>query len=469
MSPSPWIPSSNKRDIEKMLSAVGIRSVEELFKDIPEQVRLKPGVWDSLDIGFGRELSEIEVRRIIDRKLSRNKLFNPPPFMGGGAYPHYVPPLVKYILSRGEFLTAYTPYQAEISQGLMQALFEYQSLVAELLEMDVVNASMYDWASAIAEAALMSLRVKRGRSEIILPVNMNPLHKKVVETYLYPHKAKITYVKYDPHTGMVDIEDLKSKISTNTASVYLQYPNFFGIIEEEAKAVAEIAHEKEALAVMGVYPISLGLLKPPGELGADIAVGDGQSLGLGLNYGGPHLGIFATKYDQNLIRQMPGRIIGLTTTVDGSQRAFAMILQTREQHIKREKATSNICTNEALMAVAAAVYLSLLGPSGIRRVAEVNYYRAHYAHKKLKEAGFNVGVFKGDFFNEFPVSFNEKGVGYQQVHEALLSRGIHGGLYIGKFFPELGETVLFAFTEMHFKEDIDNLVSNLVDIAGDKR
>ena len=460
----PWISTSDEESIEKMLRVIGVKNVEELFSDIPDKIRLRLEDWLKLDIGFGRPLSEIEVRRLAEERLRRNIVFNPPPFMGGGVYPHYVPPLVKYIISRGEFLTAYTPYQAEISQGLMQAIFEYQSLIAELLDMDVVNASMYDWASALAEAVLMAVRVNKGRTRFLLPATMNPIHKKVVEAYARPHGIKLVEVGYDRESGWLDLEDLKAKIDENTAGVYIQYPNFFGVIEGGVKEAFELAHDKGALAVAGVYPISLGLLKPPGELGADIAVGEGQSLGLGLNYGGPYLGIFAVKYDMRLVRQMPGRIIGLTTTKDGGERAFSMILQTREQHIRREKATSNICTNEALMALAAAVYLALLGGEGLKRLAEINYYHAHYAQLKLEEIGLNTKVFKGDFFNEFPVSFNEVKIEYRRVHEALLEKGLHGGLYIGGYYPELGETALYAFTEMHSVGDIDKLADSLSEI-----
>ena len=463
-SPHPWIPSSTPEQVEKMLKTIGVKSIEELFSDIPQEVVLTREKWESLDIGLGRPVSEIEARRIIEEKLSKNTKLRTPPFLGGGVYLHYVPPLVKYIVSRGEFLTAYTPYQAEISQGLMQALFEYQSLMAELLEMDVVNASMYDWGSAVAEAILMALRVNRDRKKVVVPANMNPLHRKVVETYTWPHSVKLEVVPYDRVRGTVDIEKLKSLVDSDTAAVYVQYPNFFGIIEPEVKAVSEIAHEKGALLITGVYPVALGLLKSPGELGADIAVGEGQPLGLGLSYGGPYLGIFATRYDMNLVRQMPGRIIGLAESVSG-ERGFAMILQTREQHIRRARATSNICTNEALVAVAAAVYLSMLGKNGVVRLAEINYYNAHYAWSRMKSIGLNVEVFKEDFFNEFPVSFNEYGLKYSVVHEKLLERGIHGGLYIGDFYSELGETALYAFTEVHLKRDIDTLVEALREIV----
>ncbi|MEM0218080.1 MAG: aminomethyl-transferring glycine dehydrogenase subunit GcvPA [Desulfurococcaceae archaeon] len=464
MRPHPWIPSSTQESLEKIMKTIGITSVEELFSDIPSNIRLTREAWENLEIGVGRPVSEVEARRIVEKKLEKNVKLKVPPFMGGGVYPHYVPPLVTYIISRGEFLTAYTPYQAEISQGLMQALFEYQSLMAELLEMDVVNASMYDMGSAAAEAVLMALRVNRGRSKVVLPANMNPLHRKVVETYTWPLGVKLVTVPYDREWGFVDLEELKKLVDEDTAAVYVQYPNFFGVLEPHVKAVGEIAHDRKALLITGVYPVALGLVKSPGEVGADIAVAEGQPLGIGLNYGGPYLGVFATRFDMNLVRQMPGRIIGLTVSKTG-ERSFAMILQTREQHIRREKATSNICTNEALMAIAAAVYLSMLGKNGVVKLAEVNYYRAHYAWIKLKKAGFNVEVFKGEFFNEFPVSFNETGLRYQYIHDELLKRGIHGGLYIGDYYPELGETALYAFTELHFKEDIDKLVDALVEIT----
>jgi len=463
-SQHPWIPSATPEQVEKILKIIGVKNIEELFSDIPREVMLTREKWESLDIGLGKPVSEIEAKRIVEEKLSKNTKLKIPPFLGGGVYPHYIPPLVKYIISRGEFLTAYTPYQAEISQGLMQALFEYQSLMAELLEMDVVNASMYDWGSATAEAILMALRVNKGRRKVIVPANMNPLHRKVVETYTWPHNVKLEVAPYDRVRGIVDIETLKFLVDNDTAAVYVQYPNFFGIIEPEVKAIGEIAHEKGALLITGVYPIALGLLKSPGELGADIAVGEGQPLGLGLNYGGPYLGIFATRYDMNLVRQMPGRIIGLAESVTG-ERGFAMILQTREQHIRRARATSNICTNEALVAIAVAVYLSMLGKNGVVRLAEINYYNAHYAWSRIKSIGLNVEVFKDDFFNEFPVSFNERNLKYSVVHEKLLERGIHGGLYIGDYYSELGETALYAFTEVHLKRDIDALVEALREIV----
>ena len=471
LSSHPWIPNSTEDLRKKMLEKIGVKRVDELFNDIPADVRIPSDKWDNLDIGVRKPLSEIDAKRFIDSLLNKNKIFtSPPPFLGGGAWPHYVPAPVKYIVSRGEFLTAYTPYQPEVSQGLLQALFEYQSLMAELLDMDVVNSSMYDWASALAEAFLMSLRIKRGKTKILVPKNMNPLHKKVVETYLSPHSIVLQEIEYDKEKGTIDLEDLKNKLDEKTVAVYVQNPNFFGLIEEDAKDVGEIVHERKAVFIVGIDPITLGLLKSPGELGADIAVGEGQPLGLGLNYGGPYLGILATRFDMKYIRQMPGRIIGLTTTIDGKERAYTMILQTREQHIRREKATSNICTNEALTAIATAVYLSLLGKEGIKKLGELIYYRSHYAEKKIGSiSGLRTRIFKADFFKEFIINFDDTGIKYVFVHEELLKRGIHGGLYINKWFPELGESALFAFTELHTKNDIDLLAETLESIIKGNR
>lgn len=464
----PWLPNSPENIKKEMLKAIGIKSIEELFADIPEGARFK-GDWNKLEIGFGRPLSEIEIRKYIEKLFSKNKVFmNPPPFIGGGAWPHYVPAVVKYIMSRGEFYTAYTPYQPELSQGLMQALFEYQSMMADLLELEIVNSSMYDWASATAEAFLMAMRIQKRKNRVLVPSTMNPYHRPVVKAYTEPKGLKIEEVKHDKETGLMDLEDLKEKLAPkDVAAVYIENPSFLGFIEENAKAIGEIAHDYGALFIMGVDPISLGVLEAPGKLGADIAVGEGQPLGLGMNFGGPYLGIFAAKWDMRIVRQMPGRIMGLTTTLDGKEMGFAMILQTREQHIRREKATSNICTNEMLCALGAAVYMALLGKHGFKKLGELIMYRSHYAAKKLNEIdGVKAPVFKSEFFKEFTVNFDGAGVKYETIHEELLKRDIHGGLYVGKWFPELGETALFCVTEMHDKNDIDKLVSSIKEILG---
>ena len=451
-----------------MLKAIGVGSVEELFSDIPEEARFR-GDWDSLPIGAGRPLSDVEVERWLAERLGENRVFtDPPPFLGGGVWPHYVPEAVRYVVERAEFLTSYTPYQPEASQGMLQALFEYQSLMAELLGMEVVNSSMYDWASAAAEAFLLALRYHRyRRKRILVPETMNPFHRRVVEAYLYPHRragVRVEYVPVDRETGYLDLAALDSALGDDVAAVYLEYPAFTGVVDVNARRVGEMAHEKGALFIMGVNPLALGVLEPPGALGADIAVGEGQPLGLGLKYGGPYLGIMAVRWDGKLVRQMPGRLVGMTLDAKG-RRAFTLILQTREQHIRRSKATSNICTNEALCALAAAVYLSLLGPDGLRELGEHVMYKARYAAKRLSELpGVEAPLLKGFYFNEFTVRFPKP---YEDVHRHLLARGIHGGLGLGGHFEWMGSgAALFAFTELHEKRHIDALVEAVGEALG---
>ena len=459
----PWLPNSTNHNKKEMLRLLGITSIEELFSDIPNEVRIDKK-WNNLEIGFGRQLSELEIDKLMEEILSKNKVFKIPPFLGGGAWPHHIPYLVKYITQRSEFLTTYTPYQAEISQGLLQALFEYQSLMAELLEMEVVNSSMYEGASALAEAALMSLRFFRGRrNEIIIPETLNPHYKETLRAYLYPHKNVILKeVLVDPETGYTDLNDLEEKVSEKTAAVIMEYPSYLGIVDINSKKIGKLAKEKGSLYIIKFDPIALGLFEPPGKLGADIAVGEGQPLGLSLSYGGPYLGIFAVRWDAKLVRQTPGRLVGLTTDLDG-RKAFAVILQTREQHIRRAKATSNITTNEALNAIAAAVYLSLLGSDGLRKLAELILYRSHYASKRLSEIdGISSPMLKGFFWRDFTVKFPIK---YEIIHKKLLKKGIHGGLCLENFRPWLREgSALFAVTELHTKNDIDFLAEKINEI-----
>lgn len=435
-----------------MLSRIGVSDVSELYRDVPAEVRLNR----LLNVGLGRPLSEVEVKRIVLEKLSKNKVYmSPPPFMGGGICYHHVPSVVKWVISRGGFLTAYTPYQAEISQGLLQALFEYQSLIADLIEMEVVNASMYDGSTAIAEAFLMASRVTR-KKRILVPGTMNPHHLDVAKTWVYGKKLSIEEVGFDPKTGFMDLEDLEAKLKRgDVAGVYVEYPSYLGFIDEGIKEIRELAHQYNALFIVGFEPLSLGILEPPGKLGADIAVAEGQPLGLGLNYGGPYLGVFATRWDRKLVRQMPGRLIGLTEDREGN-RAFAMILQTREQHIRREHATSNITTNEALMAIAAAVYLSLLGRKGIVELARHIVLKAAYTARKLSEIpGIKAPALSSKHFKEFTVGFK---VDYKGLYKYLKEHGVLGGYYIGDKYPWLGECALFCVTEAHSLKDIDLLV-----------
>ncbi|BAN90797.1 aminomethyl-transferring glycine dehydrogenase subunit GcvPA [Aeropyrum camini] len=461
----PWIPNSHRAVLDEMLEAMGVSSVDDLYRDIPPSIKLSPEEWDSLPIGEGRPLREAEVLARIERLLSRNRYFtDPPPFMGGGVWPRYIPSAVKALISRGEFLTAYTPYQAEISQGLMQALFEYQSLVAELLEMEVVNASLYDWSSAVGEAILMARRVTR-RERVLVPETMNPLHLETAASYAYGGGVKIEEVRVDRETGFIDLEDLERKLSHgDTAALYMEYPSSYtGVIDENIEAAGEAVHRAGGLFILGVEPVSMALLKPPGRLGADVAVGDGQPLGLGLNYGGPYLGVFAVRWEGRLVRQMPGRLIGMTVDAEG-RRAFAMILQTREQHIRRAKATSNITTNEALMAIAAAVYLSLLGPQGLREVAEASWYMSHYAARKLSELeGVSAPLLRGEFIMDFTVRLP---IDAAEARRRLLEKGVLAGIPLGGFSFFTRNDMLLTVTEAHSKRHVDLLVDLLDSVLG---
>jgi len=441
------------------MQALGIQSIDELYKDVPEKFRLKH------KLNLPKGLSEFEVKKHVEEILSRNKTAtNMPIFLGAGCWPHYVPAVVENIVLRSELLTSYTPYQPEISQGMLQALFEYQSMVCELTGMEVANCSLYDWASAVGEAARMASRVTK-RAEVLVPKIIHPERDVTLQTYAEPAEIQVKHVDYDKETGRLDIEDLKTKISEKTAAVYVENPAYLGFLETEADEAAQIAHDKGALFITGVDPVSLGVLKPPSEYDADIVIGEGQPLGNAMNFGGPLLGVLACHDDVELIRQMPGRTIGITTTLDGSSKGFCMALQTREQHIRREKATSNICTNEALCAVAAAVYLALLGSQGLKDLGEACMIKARYAIQMLsKIEGLKAPVFDSPHFKEFTVNFDETGRSVQNVHENMLLYGVHGGKDITKEFPELGETALYCVTEVHSKHDIDRLVTVLEDV-----
>ena len=441
---------------------IGIESIDELYTDIHEKYRLK----DSLNLPKNG-LSEFEVKKNVEALLSENRTCEEMPvFLGAGCWPHYVPAVVKEIVQRSELLTAYTPYQPEIAQGMLQALFEYQSMICELTSMEVSNCSMYDWASALGEAARMAARVK-GRNEVLIPRIIHPERKETLAAYVEPAGISIETMSYDRKNGQLNIEDLKEKISDKTAAVYIENPSYLGMIEEQVEEIGKEAHQHGALFIVGVDPTSLGILKPPGEYEADIVVGEAQPLGNPMNFGGPLLGIMACRGDMNLIRQMPGRVIGLTTTIDESKNGFCMALQTREQHIRREKATSNICSNEALCAVASAVYMALLGPEGMRELGETITYKANYAMQLLSEIDrVKTPVFTSAHFKEFTVNFDDAGLTAKEVNTKLLSCHIHGGKDISGEFPELGQTALYCVTEIHSKEEIEHLAEALNEILG---
>ncbi|MFH1821970.1 MAG: aminomethyl-transferring glycine dehydrogenase subunit GcvPA [Methanobacteriota archaeon] len=447
----PYIPNTWETR-EKMLREMGLSNIDELFKDIPPELRLKS------KLNLPSTMSEIDVINHVKTVLSKNKPFTKmPPFLGGGVWPHHVPSHIHHILQRSEFLTPYTPYQPEASQGMLQALFEYQSLVAELVGLDVANASMYDWATSLGEAALMCARVT-GRHKFIIPRIVSKDRLSVLRNYIVGPSLELVEIGHDSETGQLDLEQLSSKLGVDTAGVYIENPSYLGFLETQVNEIASAAHSKGALFVVGVNPISLGLLKAPGDYGADIVIGEGQPLGNPMSFGGPTLGIFACRGEQKLVRQMPGRLIGMTTTLDGRTRGFTMALQTREQHIRRGKATSNICSNESLCAVAAAVYMVTLGPKGLRELAKVCAANASYAMKRLNSIkGIQSPVFKSPHFNEFTLQCTNGSI--ERLNARLLERGIHGGKSLRKEFPELGEAALLCTTELHTKENLDILAS----------
>ena len=429
-----------------MLSAMGVRSVEDLFADIPAAVRLP-----KLDIPDG--LAEDQVVARVTSMLAANRtVVDMPTFLGGGLYDHFVPASVRAIVSRSEFYSSYTPYQPEISQGMLQALWEYQSLICELTGMDAANTSMYDGSTALGEAARMAHRLHGGRI-FLIPRAVRHNRRAVLANYVLGTGLQVREVDYERVSGMLDLTKLKATLSPDVCGVYVENPNFFGRFEEQ---LGDIRAMTDAMFVVGVNPIAQAVVRPPGDFGADIVIGEGQSLGTQMNFGGPLLGIFACR--QEHIRKMPGRVIGLTRDAKG-HRAFCMTLQTREQHIRREKAMSNICTNESLLAVAAAAYLSVQGANGLRRVAAENIRRA----KELAAAidaipGFTAPMFHGAHFNEFVV---QRKKGYEAVHRALLAKGVHGGLPLARHLPELNDAALFATTGRHTPEAVRRLLSAL--------
>ncbi len=444
----PFIVNTESERAE-MLEAIGVGSFNDLIIDIPEEIRLKK----ALDILPACD--EEQVKRLLEGLASVNRSTSAyVSYLGGGAYDHFIPSAIKSIVSRSEFYTAYTPYQAEVSQGTLQAIYEYQSLICRLYEMDVTNASMYDGATALAEAVLMAMNVT-GRTQVVVAGKLHPYNSSVLKTYLEAsgHTAVIQNVLHD---GVGDISSLKGLVNNTVAAVVVQQPNFYGCLED-VEAIGAIAHENGALFIVSADPLSLGALAAPGSYGADIAVGEGQPLGTPQSFGGPYLGIFSVK--QALVRKIPGRLVGMTKDRDGED-GFILTLQTREQHIRREKATSNICSNQALNALQAAVYLSLLGREGLQQVAAQSAQKAHYLAKKIASLpGFSL-KFTAPFFREFVV---ETPVPASVVIERLLENKVFAGYDLAVH----GETgLLVAVTEKRTKEELDCFVEYLSLIAG---
>jgi glycine dehydrogenase subunit 1 len=429
-------------DLQEMMQTVDIEKLDDLFVDIPERYRLK----DLLHVP--PSLSEQEVAGLMTEMSMKNASV-PITLTGAGAYHHYIPSVVGHVISRSEFYTAYTPYQAEISQGILQAIYEYQTMIAKLTGMHVANASMYDGASAMAEAAVLAGKTL-SRTKIVIIRSVHPEYRQVVGTYAWANGYDVVEVPYEV-SGRIDKEALEQTVDENTAAVLIQSPNFFGVIEDIA-SVEPMIHSKGAMLVSGFTDAtSLGILKPAGEMGADIVVGEGQSFGNPLNYGGPYLGIFAST--DKYLRKIPGRLAGATVDKEG-KRGFVLTLQTREQHIRREKATSNICSNEALCALAAGVYLVSLGKN-LKTLAELNVRKTQYLKKKLAEcAGWTV-MFPGAVYNEFVMQCPDP----KAVNKKLQDNGIIGGYELAKDYPELKNALLLCATEMLSKDDMDLIVS----------
>lgn len=443
-----YIPQSD-RDKAEMLATLGIESVEELFSQIPSALRANamPAIPGSL--------TEPELVRHMHELAGENRsLQDLVCFAGGGIYDRFIPSIVRNVVTRPEFVTPYTPYQAEVSQGTLQAMFEYQTMVCELTAMEVANASLYDGATSLAEGVLVAASVTHKHRALISRA-LSPSVRRVVQTHCSASGIEISEVPYIAETGQTDLEVLQDVLDDEVCCVALQQPNYFGVIEDMAAAV-EAAHNVGALLISAVEPTSLGILKPPGEYGVDIAVGEGQPLGLVPGFGGPLLGLFACK--EELVRHMPGRVVGQTEDNKGRV-GYCLTLQAREQHIRRDKATSNICTNEALCALAAAVYLAALGPDGVREVAELSAQKAHYLRDRLAEQSENVQQrFAGPFVNEFVLRV---GPPVHSLLQRLCEQGYLVGPPLGREYPELDNCLLVAVTEQRTKENIEGLVAAL--------
>jgi glycine dehydrogenase subunit 1 len=436
-------------DRQKMLEAIGVERMEDLYEGIPERFKFP-------DLDLPSRVSEIEIAQELQAYSEANlDTKHIACFLGAGAYNHFIPSVVDHVLRRNEFYTAYTPYQPEVSQGTLQAIFEYQSMIANLTGMDVSNASHYDGATALAEAVILALNQYRlKRKKIILSPKIHPQFREVVRTYMQGVDLEIV----GDETCDVDAQTLADLADEETALVAVQYPDFFGGIEDFS-ALGEAVHAVGAMFCVVVNPLALGLLKPPSEFDADIVVGEGQTLGIPLAYGGPYLGIFATR--DKYVRKMAGRLVGETVDSRG-QRGYVLTLTPREQHIRRDRATSNICTNQGLIALASAVYLSQMGKSGLRKVAELCYHKAHYAAEEIDKLEDYSLWNQGLFFNEFVVACPQP---IAEINELLLDYDILGGYDLGQCYQELQNHMLIAVTELNSKEDIDLLVSALSEVS----
>ncbi|MEY8751534.1 aminomethyl-transferring glycine dehydrogenase subunit GcvPA [Alkalicoccobacillus gibsonii] len=432
-------------DRDEMLQAIGVDSIEELFADIPSDIRFKG------QLNIEKALKEPELIKFFNGLAAKNtSTKSVPSFLGAGVYDHYIPSIVNHVISRSEFYTAYTPYQPEISQGELQAIFEFQSMICELTGMDLANSSMYDGPTSLAEAAMMSCGHTKKKT-ILVSKAVHPEARDVLKTNAYGQG--LTVIEIDTKNGVTDLDLLKEHYNDDTACVLVQYPNFFGHVEPLADIEA-ITHQGKALLAVSSNPLALGLLKSPGEFGADIVVGDAQPFGISMQFGGPHCGYFATT--KKLMRKVPGRLVGQTVD-DQGQRGFVLTLQAREQHIRRDKATSNICSNQALNALAASVAMTAIGKKGVKEMAYQNVQKAAYLKAKLKGLGINV-VHDGPTFNEFVIQLNQS---VKEVNEKLLEKGFIGGYELERDDQSLEGQMLLCVTEVRTKEELDAFASEL--------
>ena len=443
-----YIPHT-EQDVKQMLAEIGVKNIDELFDSIPESLRLNNELLD-----LPPSLPESELTQYLKRLQKRNTTSEDESiFLGAGAYRHFSPILIDHLISRGEFATSYTPYQSEVSQGTLQAIFEFQTMVCLLTGMEIANASMYDGASALAEAVMMAYRINR-RNEFLVSSAIHPEYRSVVDTYTRGSKFDLKEVPYTAEGG-TDFEFILKNLTENTAAVVIQSPNFFGTVEKYIALAESLSKNGTLLIVAVAEAISLGILKPPGERGADIVVGEGQSFGLPVSFGGPYVGFFATR--EKFLRQMPGRLVGETKDQNG-KRAYVLTLSTREQHIRRERATSNICTNQGLCALAATIFLSTLGKQGLYEMATLNVRKAHYLKNRLARiSGFEI-KFETHSFNEFVLECPRPA---EEVLQILKQDHIIGGYPLEQHYPELKNCLLLCATELSSQEDMDRLVDKL--------
>ncbi|WP_249871987.1 aminomethyl-transferring glycine dehydrogenase subunit GcvPA [Oceanobacillus saliphilus] len=438
-------------DKKEMLHSIGVKSTDELFSDIPDNVRFKG------ELDLKNPVNEYELKKELTAMANKNaNLKQYSSFLGAGVYDHFIPSVVDHVISRSEFYTAYTPYQPEISQGELQAIFEFQTMISELTGMPVANSSMYDGGTSLAEAVNLSAAQTK-KKKVLVSKSVHPESRAVIETYARGQGVEI--VEIGLIDGLTDLKQLDEELDDTIAGVVVQYPNFFGQIEPLQKIEELIKQQKKTMFIVSSNPLALGYLTPPGEFGADIVVGDTQVFGIPAQFGGPHCGYFATT--EKLMRKVPGRLVGQTKDEDGV-RGFVLTLQAREQHIRRDKATSNICSNQALNALASSVAMSSIGKQGIKKMATLNMQKARYAKSRMKEANLEV-VFESPFFNEFVVKLSSS---VDDINNKLFNKGIIGGYDLERDYPELKGHMLVAVTEIRSKEEIDTFVKELGDING---